>query len=108
MISRGAVPAGEGSPDFQGEVMSLVNAIEAGLRPARFMTESELRRHFGLSERALTRLRLTKGFPRKDALVDKTDRKAVEKFFDARAGLTSGSPVDGNQVVEDGEENFNG
>lgn len=69
----------------------------------RFMTDAQLREHFGISERALRRLRMTRLFPAKDALVGKTDCKAVEHFFDRRAGLLPlGPPI----LAFDGEENF--
>jgi hypothetical protein len=70
--------------------------------PPRFMTDAELRRYFGLSARSLARLRLTGHFPGKDPLIGKTDRKAVDWFFDRRAGL------DRAQIPSavDGPENF--
>lgn len=55
--------------------------------PPRFMTEAELRKFFGLSERALNRLRQVRGFPSRDVLISKTDRTAVDRFFDFRAGI---------------------
>jgi hypothetical protein len=60
---------------------------------------------FGLSRRALVRLRATKRFPPKDPLVHKTDRRAVELFFDYRAGINS--TIVGSGVV-DGKEDFGG
>lgn len=72
------------------------------LFPPRFMTDGELRDHFGLTERALQRLRLTRTFPKKDSLINKTDRKVVEIFFDRRAGI--GLPD--AYLAVDGEENF--
>ncbi|HEV2507358.1 MAG TPA: hypothetical protein VGV39_30075 [Mesorhizobium sp.] len=77
---------------------------ESDAKP-RFMTDEQLRKHFGLSERALSRLRASPRFPRKDGLILKTDRRAVDKFFDARAGINSPSLV-GNSAGIDGEENF--
>ena len=74
----------------------------------RFMTDEQLREYFGLSERAMDRLRATRTFPRKDDLINKTDRRAVEHFFDRRAGLASFMHVGGNPAVIDGEENFHG
>lgn len=73
----------------------------------RFMSDEELRSFFGLSERALTRLRATSRFPQRDGLINKTDRRAVELFFDRRAGLAS--PVGTSDLLAsaDGEENFN-
>lgn len=68
----------------------------------RFMTDAQLREHFGISERALRRLRMTRLFPARDSLVGKTDSKAVEHFFDRRAGLLSSKPA----FAADGEENF--
>lgn len=70
----------------------------------RFMTDAELRLHFGLSERALTRLRATGLFPRKDQLVGKTDRKLVDSFFDHRAGIAGFDPQ--GWFPPDGEEHF--
>jgi len=74
----------------------------------RFMTDQQLRDHFGLPERALDRLRATRTFPQKDGLVNKTDRRAVEVFFDRRAGIPSPIAVGGHTAVTDGEENFDG
>ena len=68
----------------------------------RFMTDEQLREHFGISEGALYRLRMTRLFPVKDALVGKTDSKAVDRFFDRRAGLLSSRPA----FAADGEEDF--
>jgi hypothetical protein len=51
------------------------------------MTDEILREHFGLSERALRRLRAMRDFPRKDIITNRTDSKAVDRFFDRRAGL---------------------
>lgn len=70
----------------------------------RFLTDVELRLHFGLSERALTRLRLTGRFPGKDDLIGKTDRKLVDAFFDRRASLAGEYPPAWEQP--DGKENF--
>ncbi|RWQ12386.1 hypothetical protein [Mesorhizobium sp.] len=72
----------------------------------RFMTDQELRQWFGLSERALDRLRATRFFPPRDALVNKTDRRSVEVFFDRRAGLDSHPRIGGTPAAVDGEENF--
>lgn len=77
------------------------------LMPPRFMTDEELRDFFGLSERALTRLRATALFPPKDTLINKTDRRAVELFFDRRAGLPSPIAAINGMAAPDGEENFN-
>jgi hypothetical protein len=79
----------------------------ARVPPPRFMTDAELREHFGLSERALRRLRLTGKFPHKDPLIGKTDCRVVDLFFDQRAGLatTSMAPC-GGFTVTDGEEYF--
>lgn len=74
----------------------------------RFMTDEQLRQYFGLTERALNKLKATRSFPKKDALIGKTDCRAVEIYFDRRAGLAPSSRVGGNQVAEDGEENFHG
>jgi hypothetical protein len=73
----------------------------------RFLTDEELRACFGLSERALTRLRATERFPVKDGLINKTDRRAVELFFDRRAGLPSPVGAINGMATADGEENFN-
>lgn len=72
----------------------------------RFMNDEELRAFFGLSERALSRLRLMKGFPPKDGLINKTDRRAVELFFDRRAGLPSPMAAINGMAIQDGEEHF--
>lgn len=72
----------------------------------RFMTDEELQSYFGLSERALTRLCATGHFPAKDALVNKTDRRTVEFFFDRRAGLPSPLGAINEWMASDGEENF--
>jgi hypothetical protein len=73
----------------------------------RFMTDEELRAYFGLSERAMTRLRATKGFPKRDDLINKTDSRAVGFFFDRRAGLPSPMAAINGMAAVDGEENFN-
>ena len=57
------------------------------LHPPRFMTDEELREHFGLSERALRRCRGMHEFPRREPLIGKTDSKAVDRYFDRLAGL---------------------
>lgn len=74
--------------------------------PPRFMTDEQMRLYFGLSERALTRLRCLNTFPQRDRLIDKTDRRAVEIFFDRRAGIQFSSGLGGNLAAVDGEENF--
>lgn len=66
----------------------------------RFVTDQQLREHFGISDRALQRLRLLRDFPRRDPLIGKTDRRAVDVFFDWRAGLSSGD------FAVDGDEDF--
>jgi len=76
------------------------------LRTPRFMTDDELRAHFGLSLRALNRLRATRKFPARDALVNKTDRRAVELYFDQRAGIHSPVAAGGWSAAPDGDENF--
>lgn len=72
----------------------------------RFMTDGELREWFGLSERAFDRLRATRAFPARDRLVNKTDRRAVEVFFDRRAGLDSPVRAGSVRAGVDREENF--
>lgn len=72
----------------------------------RFMTDEELRGFFGLSDRALTRLRATALFPKRDELINKTDRRAVELFFDRRSGLASPVAAINGMAAPDGEENF--
>ena len=72
----------------------------------RFMNDEDLRAFFGLSERALTRLRATKAFPAKDGLINKTDRRAVSLFFDHRAGLLSSVAAINGMATPDGEEHF--
>lgn len=76
--------------------------------PQRFMSDEQLRRHFGLSARALSRLRMVRGFPQRDHLIQKTDRRAVECFFDRRAGILSPMGAGTIAGVPDGEENFHG
>lgn len=71
--------------------------------PPRMMSDAELRGYFGLSDRALRMLKGDRQFPRKDALVGKTDRKAVDFYFDRRSGLPHPSAVDN---VVDGQEEF--
>lgn len=80
----------------------MMNALSA----PRFMTDDELRGFFGLSDRALSRLRATARFPMKDGLINKTDRRAVELFFDRRAGLPSPMAAINGMASIDGEENF--
>ncbi|MCO5085101.1 MAG: hypothetical protein M9939_26505 [Mesorhizobium sp.] len=70
------------------------------------MTDEQLRSHFGLSERALNRLRATRRFPQRDELINKTDRRAVEAFFDRRAGIHSPVVAGAFAGGIDGEENF--
>lgn len=72
----------------------------------RFMTDEQLRAHFGLSERALTRLRATPQFPKKDGLIHRTDSRAVEVYFDRRAGIASPRAAINGMAVIDGEEHF--
>ncbi len=75
--------------------------------PPRFMNDQQLRDHFGLGDRALTRLRATRQFPPRDELINKTDRRAVELFFDRRAGIASPVAAAGGLAAVDGEENWN-
>jgi hypothetical protein len=75
-------------------------------RAPRFMTDGQLRDYFGLTERALMTFRAMQTFPQKDGLINKTDRRAVEIFFDRRAGIPSPSFANGNSAVADGEEDF--
>lgn len=70
----------------------------------RFMTDEQLRDNFGLSERALRRLRAMRGFPRRDAITKRTDSRMVDRFFDNRAGLEA--PSGGSNLAADGMENF--
>lgn len=77
------------------------------MHPPRFMSDEQLRAYFGISERALSRLRAIKTFPAKDALITKTDRRAVEIFFDRRSGIAP-SVGSGTVAAPDGKENFNG
>lgn len=74
--------------------------------PPRFMTDEQIREHFGLSERALSRLRAIPSFPRRDPLVNKTDRFAVHAYFDWRAGIRSPSLAGNVAGGIDGEEHF--
>lgn len=73
----------------------------ASITPPRFMTDTKLMAHFGFGERALKRLRLTGKFPGKDSLVGKTDSRAVDRFFDDRAGLIAPGITDGNEDFPD-------
>lgn len=68
------------------------------------MTDQQLRERFGLSERALKRLRLSFKFPPNDALINKTDSKLVDLFFDQRAGIAS--PIHDGLFTVDGKENW--
>lgn len=67
------------------------------------MTVSELLAYSGLSEHAL--LRLIGGFPRKDARTGKTDRKAVDRYFDLGSGLPARFAKGGMAHV-DGTDSF--
>jgi hypothetical protein len=69
-------------------------------RTPRFMTDKELRAHFGLTERALYRLRHTGRFPAKDNLIGKTDSRAVDRYFDQCEGIVS------EALAPDGPESF--
>lgn len=71
---------------------------------ARFMTDRQLCEHFGLSERALGRLRALPHFPKKDNLISKTDAKLVDQFFDQRARIAS--PMQNDFLAVDGKESF--
>lgn len=53
----------------------------------RFMTDAMLMEFFGLSYRALRRLKAMRDFPRKDAITNRTDSKAVDRFFNNLSGL---------------------
>ncbi|WP_187967927.1 hypothetical protein [Aquibium microcysteis] len=77
-----------------------------GAVPPRFMTDDQLRDHFGLTERAFLRLRATRDFPRRDPLVNKTDRRAVDAYFDRRAKISSFVANGNNAVDPEQEENF--
>jgi hypothetical protein len=79
------------------------NRVPADL--PRFVTDSDLMRAFGLSKNALAAFRRNPAFPKRDPVLKKTDRKAVDSFFDKRAGLTVHVSPHG-QSVHDGEENF--
>lgn len=68
----------------------------------RFMYDTQLQEHFGLSDRGLCALRSDPRFPTKDPLLKRTDSKAVHAYFDKRSGL--GGAVD--KVTIDGEENW--
>lgn len=74
--------------------------------PPRLMTDEELRLHFGLSERGLFRARALPGFPKRDPLFNKTDRKAVEIWFDRRAGIGTFPFGHGTPAMVDGKENL--
>ncbi len=77
------------------------------LEPPRFMTDDQIKIYFGLSDRALMRLRGLHAFPKRDRLIDKTDRRALELFFDQRSGIVFSEVRGGNPACTDGEENFN-
>ncbi|WP_157928851.1 hypothetical protein [Pararhizobium haloflavum] len=83
-----------------------MQAVEAQHAFPRFMTDDQLRAYFGLSDRALQRLRATRAFPQRDNLINKTDRRAVELFFDRRAGIASSMGVGTVATALDGDENF--
>ncbi|MBC6714718.1 hypothetical protein H9Q09_00780 [Aurantimonas sp. DM33-3] len=68
--------------------------------PPRFMTDEQLRAHFGLTERALRRFRATKDFPKRDVLAGKTDSKAVDRYFDRSSGLEPNARGGRPAVVE--------
>lgn len=70
----------------------------------RLMTDEQLREHFGLSERALRRLKAVRDFPQKNALTNRTDSRAVDLFFDRMAGLASSEA--GGTIAVDGKERF--
>ena len=70
----------------------------------RFMTDEQVREHFGLSERALRRVKAVRDFPQKNALTNRTDSRAVDRFFDRMAGLTSSD--EGGTFAVDGKERF--
>lgn len=80
----------------------IIDELLRHLRRPRFMTDQGLREHFGLSDRALRRLRAVREFPKKDVLVGRTDSKAVDRFFDSRSGLDSTS----GYSRPDGKENW--
>ncbi|GLR45638.1 hypothetical protein GCM10007880_61560 [Mesorhizobium amorphae] len=84
----------------------LAEEVRLKLIAPRFMTDQELRAFFGLSERALYRLRFTRQFPTKDPLINKTDRRAVDIFFDRRARISPTRLDDGHGAVVDREGNF--
>ena len=68
---------------------------------ARFLTDGELRRVFGLTESALKALRKKRTFPRHHPLFRKTDRRAVDLYFDNESGIGQISAL-----KPDGRENF--
>ena len=76
--------------------------FEAPAAP-RMMTDTELQQFFGISAAALKKLRADPRFPRKDGIINKTDRRAVDTYFDIRAGLNNPSMVG---KAADGKENF--
>ena len=97
-----------GAPTSTQPDRSDTRNMDCGLSHSpRFMTDQQLRAYFGLSERALGGLRLTGKFPTRDALINKTDTRAVDVFFDQRSGIGS-SPERANStmVTVDGKENF--
>ncbi|MCJ8310943.1 MAG: hypothetical protein HRU27_19400 [Rhizobiaceae bacterium] len=68
---------------------------------ARFLTDGELRQVFGLTENALKALRKNRRFPRHHPLFKKTDRRAVDLYFDNESGIGQFSAF-----KPDGKENF--
>lgn len=77
----------------------------AGDAHPRWMTDAQMMEAFGLSQRALSALRSNPKFPTRDALLNKTDSKAVDAFFDKRSGLSL-HPSSHGPFAHDGEENF--
>ena len=65
----------------------------------RFLTDGELSNYLGHSDGWLTPARRAllerHGFPRKDRLIGRTDRRAVDAFLDRRSGLDRDGYDDG-------------
>lgn len=72
-------------------------AAEVSHHFPRFMTDQQLRSYFGLTERALVRLNAMREFPKRDAITNRRDSRAIDLFFDRMSGLEphgrSGAPA---------------
>ena len=67
-------------------------------RTPRFMTDAELKQHFGVGESSLRALRRDPKFPQKmRPELTRTDSRAVDHHFDIRSGI----PVTGKIPIPD-------